>query len=99
LLTAQSAPKRIDWVGDLRFFEAEFPEAHVDAFHTLKRDHFHQMVSSLIASAPESADRQVVAGLMRITAAIGDSIAASTPFPQTSGLQSYPSASMYLVIS
>lgn len=73
LLTAQSAPKRIDWVGDLRFFEAEFPEAHVDAFHTLKRDHFHQMVSSLIASAPESADRQVVAGLMRITAAIGDS--------------------------
>jgi Peptidase family S41 len=73
LLTGQSAPKRIDWAGDLRFFEAELPKAHVDAFHSLKRDQFHRMVSTLIASAPHSTDRQVVAGLMRITSAIGDS--------------------------
>jgi hypothetical protein len=72
-LAAQSAPKKIDWTGDLKFLEAEFPKAHVDAFHTLKREHFHQMVSSLIASASQSTDRQVVAGLMRITASIGDS--------------------------
>src|ERR1700722_4994814 len=73
LLIAQGTPERIDWAGDLKFFEAEFPKAHIDAFHTLKRDHFHQMVSNLIASAPQSTDRQVVVGLMRITAAIGDS--------------------------
>jgi hypothetical protein len=73
LLTGQSAPKRIDWAGDLRFLEAELPKAHVDAFHSLKRDQFHRMVSDLIASAPHSTDRQVVAGLMRITSAIGDS--------------------------
>ncbi len=72
-LTAQSAQKKIDWAGDLKFFEAEFPKAHVDPFHSLKREHFHQMVSSLIANAPQSTDRQMVAGLMRITAAIGDS--------------------------
>jgi hypothetical protein len=72
-LTAQSVPKKIDWAGDLKFFEAEFPKTHVDPFHTLKREHFHLMVSRLIASAPQSRDRQIVAGLMRITAAIGDS--------------------------
>src|ERR1700720_681725 len=72
-LTAQTIPKKIDWAGDLKFFEAEFPKAHVDPFHNLKHEHFHLMVSSLIASVPQSTDRQVVAGLMRITAAIGDS--------------------------
>jgi hypothetical protein len=71
-MTAQGA-KKIDWAGDLKFFEAEFPKAHIDPFHTLKREEFHQMVSSLIASASQDTDRQMVAGLMRITAAIGDS--------------------------
>ncbi len=72
-LTAQSVPNKIDWAGDLKFFEAELPKAHVDAFHTLKREQCHQMIRSLIASESQSTDRQVVAGLMRITAAIGDS--------------------------
>jgi hypothetical protein len=72
-LTAQSVANRIDWSGDLKFFEVEFPKAHIDAFHAMKRDHFHQMVNSLIARASQSTDRQMVAGLMRITSAIGDS--------------------------
>jgi len=72
-LTAESVPKKIDWVSDLRFFESEFPKAHVDPFHALTREHLHQMVSSLVDRAPQSTDRQMVAGLMRITSAIGDS--------------------------
>jgi hypothetical protein len=73
-VTVQSVvPQRIDWAGDLKFFEDEFPQAHVDAFHALSREHLHQMISSLIAGASRSTDRQMVAGLMHITAAIGDS--------------------------
>jgi hypothetical protein len=72
-LTPQIAPKKIDWAGDLAFFEAEFPKAHVEAFHAIKREQFQRMVSSLIAKASQSTDRQMVAGLMRITSAIGDS--------------------------
>jgi hypothetical protein len=72
-VAAQNVPKKIDWVGDLRFFEAEFPKAHIDPFHTMKREQFHEMVSNLIAIASQSTDRQMVAGLMRITSAIGDS--------------------------
>jgi hypothetical protein len=70
---AESIPKKIDWVSDLRFFESEFPKAHVDPFHALTREHLHQMVSSLVDRASQSTDRQMVAGLMRITSAIGDS--------------------------
>ena len=73
VLTAQSITKRIDWAGDLRFFEAEFPKTHVGAFHAITREQFHQMVSNLIARASQSTDRQMVGGLMRITSAIGDS--------------------------
>jgi hypothetical protein len=73
VLTAQSITKRIDWEGDLRFFEAEFPKTHVDAFHAMTREQFHQMISNLMARTSQSTDRQMVADLMRITSAIGDS--------------------------
>jgi len=72
-LVPQSVPEKIEWISDLKFFEAELAKAHVDAFHALKREQFHDMVHRLIARASESTDRQMVAGLMRITAAIGDS--------------------------
>jgi hypothetical protein len=72
-LTARIIPQKIDWASDLKYFKREFSKAHVDAFHTLKREQFHQMVGRLIAVAPKSTDRQMVAGLMRITSAIGDS--------------------------
>ena len=57
------------------------------------------MVSSLIASAPQSTDRQVVAGLMRITAAIGDSHSGIHSIPANLDSQSYPSAGIYLAIT
>ena len=75
-ITAGAAPaekENIDWPGDLKLFEGQAPSAHVDLFHALKRGELHSMIGALFASAPHAPDRQMLAGLMRITSAIGDS--------------------------
>ncbi len=72
-LAAQTSSHSIDWVTDFKFLDSELPKAHIDAFHSLKKEQFHEMIRGLVASAPRSTDRQMVARLMHITAAIGDS--------------------------
>jgi hypothetical protein len=73
LTVAQDKSGKIDWKIDLVFLEKELPKAHLNAFHTLSAEQFHKMVQQLAARTDKATDRQMLAGLMKITAAIGDS--------------------------
>jgi hypothetical protein len=64
---------KIDWKSDLTFLERELPKSHLNAFHTMSAAQFHKMVQELAARSGKATDRQMLAGLMKITAAIGDS--------------------------
>jgi len=73
LTVAQDKSSKIDWKSDLIFLERELPKAHLNAFHTMSAEQFHKMVQELAARSDKASDRQMLAGLMKITAAIGDS--------------------------
>jgi hypothetical protein len=72
-VVGQDKSGKIDWQSDLTFLERELPKSHLKAFHTMTREQFHKMVHDLAERAPKATDRQMLAGLMKITAAIGDS--------------------------
>ena len=60
------------WRADLRFLAEELPRVHVNAFHTIGADSFAAAVRELDAAIPQMNDDQVVVGLMRLVALIGD---------------------------
>lgn len=80
---------KIDWQSDLAFLERELPKSHLNAFHTMTPAQFHQMVKELAARSAKATDRQMLAGLMQITAAIGDS---------HSGLHSIPAKLRFSIV-
>jgi hypothetical protein len=72
-VAGQEKSDKIDWQSDLAVLERELPKSHLNAFHTLSAAQFHKMVKELAARSANATDRQMLAGLMEITAAIGDS--------------------------
>jgi hypothetical protein len=61
------------WLGDLDFFARELPQVHKDLFFHISRAEFSAMVEDLRARIGELTDPEVVVGMMRILAAVGDS--------------------------
>jgi hypothetical protein len=72
-VVSQEKSDKIDWKSDLTFLEQELPKSHLKAFHTMSAAQFHNMIKELSAGSANATDRQMLAGLMKITAAIGDS--------------------------
>jgi hypothetical protein len=60
------------WRTDLRYLARELPNRHVNAFHTVSRENFTNEVTRLDAAIPQNNGDQIVVGLMRIVALIGD---------------------------
>jgi hypothetical protein len=60
------------WRADLDFFERELPKRHKNAFHAITRERFAAEVASLRAKAGQANDDEMIVGLMRIAALIGD---------------------------
>ena len=60
------------WRADVDFFARELPKRHKNAFHTMTREAFATAVADLRAKAGEANDDEMIVGLMRITARIGD---------------------------
>src|SRR6266550_3916626 len=60
------------WREDLRYLAAELPRRHVNAFHTTSREVFADNVARLDAAVPSLNSDEVVVGLMRTVALVGD---------------------------
>ena len=60
------------WREDLRYLAAELPRKHKNAFHSVTREQFERAVAELDAEIPSMQDSDVVMGLSRIVAMIGD---------------------------
>jgi hypothetical protein len=60
------------WRADIDFVARELPRRHKNAFHSITRNEFDAAIAALRARAGESNDDQMIVGLMRITAIVGD---------------------------
>lgn len=60
------------WRADVEFFARELPKRHKNAFHAITREQFDAEVGRLSARAKDGNDDEMIVGLMRITAMIGD---------------------------
>jgi len=60
------------WRADLDFFARELPKRHKNAFHAITREQFAAEVASLRARASQADDDEMIVGLMRIAAMVGD---------------------------
>jgi len=60
------------WREDLRYLARELPGHHVNAFHSVSRETFDAEVARLDAAIPRLNSDEVLVGLMRIVALVGD---------------------------
>jgi hypothetical protein len=60
------------WRADLRYLAAEVPRRHKNAFHTVSRGAFDSAVAALDARIPSLARDEIIVGMMRIVAMVGD---------------------------
>ncbi|HEX3249327.1 MAG TPA: hypothetical protein VHS05_07860 [Pyrinomonadaceae bacterium] len=60
------------WREDLHYLARELPNRHVNAFHTISRETFLSEVDRLDAAIPRMNGDEILAGLMRLVALIGD---------------------------
>ena len=60
------------WREDLRFFDAELRRRHANPFHTVSRERFAAAVAELDSKIPSLQRNEIVVGLMRLAAMIGD---------------------------
>jgi hypothetical protein len=61
------------WALDLDFLGSELPKKHKNLFHKISESEFRARVEALKAKLPSLSQDEILAGLMRIVAAVGDS--------------------------
>jgi hypothetical protein len=67
------------WRQDLQYLAKELPRRHKNAFHTVSKDQFQQAVLALDAAIPSLAEHEILIGLRRIVAMVGDAHTALAP--------------------
>jgi tetratricopeptide (TPR) repeat protein len=60
------------WREDLRFMAAEMERRHANLYHTVSRERFAAAVADLDARIPGLQRNQIIVGMMRIAAMVGD---------------------------
>ena len=68
--TTQVSPEA--WRADLRELARELPRRHANAFHTVSAQHLALEVTELDAAIPHLNADEILVGLMRIVASVGD---------------------------
>jgi hypothetical protein len=71
LVTAQQLTSD-QWRQDLSYLAKELPQRHKNAFHTTSKEKFDAAVRELDAAIPKLQSHEVVVGMMRIIAMVGD---------------------------
>ncbi|MDH4270710.1 MAG: hypothetical protein OEW18_01905 [Candidatus Aminicenantes bacterium] len=61
------------WIKDLDFLGAELPKRHKNLFHNMSENEFRAQIEALQAKLPSLSQSEILVGLMRIVAAVGDS--------------------------
>jgi hypothetical protein len=61
-----------DWQADLRYFAAEIPKRHKNAFHHVTRAEFDRDVAALDSAIPTLPPSAIVVGFLKLTAKVGD---------------------------
>jgi hypothetical protein len=61
------------WAQDLDYFALELPRLHKDLFFKVSPGEFESQVDALRAGTPDLEDYEIVVGLMKIVASVGDS--------------------------
>lgn len=67
------------WRQDLRYLAKELSRRHKNAFHTVSKERFESAVAELDAAIPSLQEHQILVGLRRIVAMIGDAHTALAP--------------------
>ena len=60
------------WRADIDFVARQLPARHKNAFHSLTREQFAAEIARLRAAADHANDDEMIVGLMRLTAMVGD---------------------------
>jgi hypothetical protein len=61
-----------EWRADLRFLAADMEKRHKNLFHTVSREKFTAAVADLDARIPQLKRHEIIVGMMRIVAMVGD---------------------------
>ncbi len=60
------------WTQDIQYLAAQLPYLHINAFTRTTRADFERAAAKLNADVPKLTDQQIVVGMMRLVASIGD---------------------------
>jgi hypothetical protein len=77
------------WRQDVQYLASQLPRLHVNAFHAAGWEEFERAVATLDTTMPELSDIEIVLGIMRIVASIGDAHTRAVP-PPSMALNLYP---------
>ena len=75
------------WREDLQHLARELPRRHKNAFHTVSKEQFERAVAELDAAIPTLQEHEILVGLRRIAAMVGDAHTALAP---QQGFNRYP---------
>lgn len=79
------------WQEDLRFMAAEMERRHKNLYHTVSREEFAAAVADLHARIPRLQRNEIIVGMMRIAAMVGDGHTRVDPRKDTKfGFRSLP---------
>jgi hypothetical protein len=67
------------WREDLKFLARELPRRHKNAFHTISKEQFEKAAAELDAAIPSLQEHEILTGLRRIAAMVGDAHTALEP--------------------
>jgi hypothetical protein len=73
---AASFPDKVtlkQWAQDLDFLSTELPKRHKNLFHNISESEFLTQIEELKAKLPSMDQHEILVGLMRIIASVGDS--------------------------
>lgn len=76
---APAALSKEQWRTDLAYLARELPAKHKNAFHAVSKEQFETAVSTLNTAIPNLAEHEILIGLRRIVAMIGDAHTALEP--------------------
>jgi len=71
-VTPATALTREQWRQDIKYLAKELPRRHKNAFHTVSKDQFERAVAAFDTAIPSLAEHEILVGLRRIVAMIGD---------------------------
>lgn len=84
------------WQADVDYLARELPRLHKNAFFKCSRESFDAAATKLRQDVPRLADHQIVVGMLRLIALIGDGHTQAQNFAQIGGFRTLPIVAEWL---